>query len=138
MTEELEKKAEESFDSYKVTDEDYVVSPYSDDMGEKMLMYNHEYYAEETYLRFYKQGYLAGAEPREKRIAHLEATNKRIAVEFHTLVDTLEKKQNEIADLKAQIEKMKCCFNCKHSRTECEHCRTDKHEKWEMKEYDKP
>ena len=82
--EELKQEAEESFEQYKVTDEDYVVSPYSDDMGEKMLMYNDEYYAEETYLRLYKQGYLAGAEPREKRIA----------------------------ELKAQIEKMKCCENC--------------------------
>ena len=33
-----------------------------------------------------------------------------------------------------QIEKMKCCFNCKHSRTEYEHCRTNKHEKWELAE----
>ena len=53
-----------------------------------------------------KRAYLAGAEPREKRIAELEA----------------------------QIEKMKCCVNCKHSRTEYEHCKTDKHEKWEIKE----
>ena len=53
-----------------------------------------------------KEGYLAGAEPREKHIS----------------------------DLEAQIEKMKCCFNCKHSRTEYEHCKTDKHEKWEIKE----
>lgn len=36
--------------------------------------------------------------------------------------------------LKEQIEKMKCCSNCKHSRTEYEHCRTNKHEKWEIKE----
>ena len=72
--EELKQEAEESFEQYKVTDEDYVVSPYSDDMGEKMLMYNDEYYAEETYLRLYTEGYLAGAEPREKRIAELEET----------------------------------------------------------------
>lgn len=39
-------------------------------------------------------------ESREKRIAHLEATNKRIAIECHKLCDTLEKKQNEIAELK--------------------------------------
>lgn len=38
-----------------------------------------------------------------------------------------------IKNLLEQIEKMKCCYNCKHSRTECEHCRTDKHEKWEIK-----
>jgi hypothetical protein len=36
--------------------------------------------------------------------------------------------------LEAQIEKMKCCYNCKHSRTDYEHCKTDKHEKWEIKD----
>ena len=130
--EELEKEAEKSFEQYKVTDEDYVVSPYSDDMGEKMLMYNYEYYAEETYSRFYIQGYLAGAEPREKRIAELETTNKRISDECHKLVGSLEKKQNEIVELigkvaflendlnnaKAQIEKMKCCGNCRFSEND--------------------
>lgn len=30
--------------------------------------------------------------------------------------------------------KLKCCANCKHSRTEYEHCKTDKHEKWEIEE----
>jgi hypothetical protein len=73
IEEELKQEAEESFEQYKVTDEDYVVSPYSDDMGEKMLMYNYEYYAEETYLRLYTQGYIDGAESREKRIAELES-----------------------------------------------------------------
>lgn len=46
----------------------------------------------------------------------------------------LEGRDLEIKELKAQIEKMKCCYNCKHSRTEYEHCKTDKHEKWEIKE----
>ena len=46
----------------------------------------------------------------------------------------LTKKDKRIAELEAQIEKMKCCFNCKHSRTVYEHCKTDKHEKWEIKE----
>ena len=46
------------------------------------------------------------------------------------------KLSDEITLLKAQIEKMKCCTNCKHSRTEYEHCRTNKHEKWEIKEND--
>ena len=44
------------------------------------------------------------------------------------------KSEEQIADLESQIDKMKCCINCKHSRTEYEHCRTDKHEKWEIKE----
>lgn len=38
------------------------------------------------------------------------------------------------AELQDQIEKMKCCNNCKHSRKEYEHCITDKHEKWELAE----
>ena len=42
--------------------------------------------------------------------------------------------RSRIAELEAQIEKMKCCSNCRHSRTEYEHCKTDKHEKWEIKE----
>jgi len=105
-TDELKQEAEESFEKYKVTDVDYVVSPYSEDEGKKVLMFNREYDAEEEYFRFYSNGYMASAEPREKRIAELEA----------------------------QIEKMKCCYNCKHSRTEYEHCKTDKHEKWEIKE----
>ena len=37
-------------------------------------------------------------------------------------------------ELEAQIEKMKCCYNCKHSRTDYEHCNTNKHEKWELAE----
>ena len=41
---------------------------------------------------------------------------------------------DKVNELEAQIEKMKCCFNCKHSRTEYEHCKTNKHEKWEIKE----
>ena len=47
-----------------------------------------------------KQAYIAGAEPREKRITELEATNKKISEECHKLVDSLEKKQNEVAELK--------------------------------------
>jgi hypothetical protein len=41
--------------------------------------------------------------------------------------------EKRIAELEQQVEKMKCCQNCKHSRTEYEHCRTNKHEKWEIK-----
>lgn len=51
----------------------------------------------------------------------------------HYAEENLEKAFKRIAELEAQIEKMKCCQNCKHSRTEYEHCRTNKHEKWEIK-----
>ena len=49
-------------------------------------------------------------------------------------LDCAEPREKRIAELEQQIEKMKCCFNCKHSRTDYEHCKTDKHEKWEIKE----
>ena len=44
----------------------------------------------------------------------------------------LQARKLKIEELGEQIEKMKCCYNCKHSRTEYEHCRTDKYEKWEL------
>ena len=47
-----------------------------------------------------------------------------------------EPREKRIAELESQIEKMKCCANCRHSRTEYEHCKTNKHEKWEIKEND--
>ena len=46
----------------------------------------------------------------------------------------IEGRDLKIKDLEKQIEQMKCCTNCKHSRTEYEHCMTNKHEKWEIKE----
>jgi hypothetical protein len=71
------------------------------------------------------KAYLAGAEPREKQI-QIDAEQIR----------ALQKQNGELTDrvkeLEAQIEKMKCCYNCKHSRTDYVHCITNKHEKWEM------
>ena len=61
MTKELEQKAKQSFEKYAPTDEDYVVSPYSEDEGRKRLMFNNEYGAEEEYERLYTKGYIAGA-----------------------------------------------------------------------------
>ena len=64
------------------------------------------------------EAYLAGAKPREKRIAELEA----------------------------QIEKMKCCYNCKHfdklynlcelTRFTLKKCLCNSLDKWEIKEND--
>ncbi len=52
------------------------------------------------------EAYLAGAEPREKRITELEATNKKISDECHKLVDSLEKKQNKNELLETQNIKL--------------------------------
>lgn len=79
----------------------------------------------EDMARAYRRGKNKGA--RDKAIQNVGFYQKQMQ-------DIYDKKNKQIAELEAQIEKMKCCFNCKHSRTEYEHCRTDKHEKWEMKE----
>lgn len=55
-------------------------------------------------------------------------------VTVDTLTAMVDFAKRETKELEAQIEKMKCCANCKHSRTEYEHCKTDKSEKWELKE----
>ena len=55
--------------------------------------------------------------------------NRQYRIVGSDYADIAEKR---IAELQAQIEKMRCCTNCKHSRTEYEHCKTNKHEKWEM------
>ena len=58
---------------------------FNHEMADFQGFYNYHYYS---------LGYLESAEPREKRIAELEKEN---------------------AELKEQIEKMKCCANCKHN-----------------------
>ena len=104
--EELKQEAEESFEQYKVTDEDYVVSPYSDDMGEKMLMFNYEYEAEETYLRLYTQGYLAGAEPRDKRIAELKEDNSEWEKTSDKWKSVYELTNNQLTNAKELLERL--------------------------------
>ena len=64
----------------------------------------------------------------------LEAKNERLAKHILELQKDKGVLTDKVAGLEAQIEKMKCCFNCKHSRLEYEHCRTNKHEKWESAE----
>ena len=60
--------------------------------------------ASPSMMKALAEAYIKGAEPREKRIEELEATNKKISNECHKLVDSLEKKQKVIAEL----EKEKC------------------------------
>ncbi len=63
-----------------------------------------------------------------------ELLNRNINAMNKELEAERDKYRNMVFDLQEQIEKMKCCYNCKHSRTVYEHCRTNKHEKWEIKE----
>ena len=57
---------------------------------------------------FFQDGVEFGERQSEKRIAELEATNKTISNECHKLVNSLEKKQNEVAELKKQLRDKKC------------------------------
>ena len=81
-----------------------------------------------------KQAYLTGAEPREKQI--------QIDTEQ---IRALQKQNGELTDrvkeLEAQIEKMKCCFNCKFDNLEppeiisngvCKNC--IHYSKWELED----
>jgi peptidoglycan hydrolase CwlO-like protein len=96
--------------------------------------------------RAYRRGKNKGA--RDKAIQNVgfyqnqmqaiyDKKNKQIAELSKHILDLQKDKGNltdRVRELEQQIEKMKCCANCKHSRTEYEHCRTNKHEKWEIKE----
>ena len=59
----------------------------------------------------YVDGYIDGAEPREKRIEELE--EKLANADYQ-----LEGRDNEIKELEAQIEKMQNCRNCKNEKIE--------------------
>ena len=70
-----------------------------------------------------------------KRIAELEA----IVRNTKAVDESFAKLQLENTELKAQIEKMKCCYNCANDTLEppevigngiCEHCKN--HDKWEL------
>ena len=81
-----------------------------------------------------KEAYLAGAEPREKRIAELE--DKLANADYQ-----LEGRDIEIAKLEKQIEKMRNCANCKNYNSNEGFCVLGSGygyncnlEKWEIKE----
>ena len=72
------------------------------------------------------EAYLAGAEPREKRIAELEAQIEELKEKSERQSKNYKNDTEvlliNIGNLEAQIDKMKCCGNCKyynHSTTEC-------------------
>ena len=88
--EELEKEAE------------VFVSEKADKGNFDLEQFGKAYFSESSM----KQTYIVSAEPREKRIVELEATNKKISEECHKLVDTLEKKQNENELLETQNIKL--------------------------------
>ena len=100
-------------------------------------------YCTPLYPECFIQGYLAGAEPRENKMADIKA-NCDFAIEGRDIkIDELEEKNsqmfNTIALQEQQIEKMKCCENCKYkdcNKTSqyqtCWYCKNK--DTWELKE----
>ena len=103
---------------------------------------------------FTVQAYLASAEPREKEIKSLGERCLQLQKDKGNLTDSvnnlevklanadyqLEGRDLEIKELKAQIEKMKSCANCKHQcsflfQDEID-CANNGLPKWEIKEND--
>ena len=100
------------------------------------------------------QGYIAGAEPRENKIADIKANCdlaiegrdikiKELETENNKLLDVINNQDVKIAELEQQIEKMKRHCNCKHRDSEgyCEVKRTylmdlsyDGCDKWELED----
>lgn len=99
------------------------------------------------------QSYLASAKPREKEIKVLGERCLQLQKDKGELIDKvrdleeklanadyqLEGRDLEIKELEAQIEKMKCCYNCANDTLEppevisngvCENCIN--HSKWEL------
>ena len=70
----------------------------------------------------------------KKKKTELETKVKSLGEHCLQLQNDKGNLTDRVKELEAQIEKMKCCYNCKHSRTEYEHCKTPKSEKREMKE----
>lgn len=93
-------------------------------------------YCTPLYPESFIQGYLAGAEPREDKIADIKANCdlaiegrdikiKELEQELTVQKDLLQEETNlhlhaeeYIKSLEQQIEKMKCCGNCKYSNQE--------------------
>lgn len=105
-------------------------------------------YTDEQIERFYENEINLMIGFATEATKELQEENKQLLKEWRTMskekhnaelkgaelmgdISTLEQ---DCERFEKQIEKMKCCYNCKHSRTEYEHCKTTKHEKWELAE----
>ena len=94
-------------------------------------MTRYDYVEERTHV---KEAYLAGAEPREKRIAELKSQNEKLETRCNELFF-------QVNEQIAQIEKMKVCSSCANSNKwgECDYnsniCyNCDEKSEWQLKE----
>ena len=92
-------------------------------------MTRYDYVEERTHI---KEAYLAGAEPREKRIIELKEENNK-------LLDVINNQDVKIADLEKKLEKMKCCENCNEwyrlptGQKDCAETNCEKLSHWTMR-----
>ena len=70
----------------------------------------------------------------EDKLAEVQRNSENWYEKYRSVQDLLAIEMARSIKYEKQIEKMKCCYNCKHSRTDYEHCKTNKHEKWELAE----
>lgn len=88
-------------------------------MTKKELEIEAEEYAKKNGSCFSKEygiryrTYMDCAEPREKRIEELEKDKQYFSDSLDKQIEVTLKLDKENAELKAQIEKMKCCQNCR-------------------------
>lgn len=103
-------------------------------------------YCTPLYPESFIQGYLAGAEPRENKIADIKA-NCDLAIEgrdikikeleevCQDLSDKFDYQVKQVMKLEQQIEKMKCCENCKgvcDSDDVAYFCKNNNYKLWEI------
>ena len=86
----------------------------------------------EEYLRRADEKLPSDSKELKKDYLKLRSENTLLGERCNQLLTDKGKLTDRVNELEAQIEKMKCCYNCKHSRTDYVHCITNKHEKWEM------
>jgi hypothetical protein len=63
----------------------------------------------------YVDGYIDGAEPREKRIKELEKDKQYLSDSLDKQIEATLKLDKENAELEAQNKELQCCANCRHS-----------------------
>ena len=67
----------------------------------------------------------------------VEETTKELEQENNKLLDVINNQDVKIADLEKQIEKMRCCENCKgvcNSDDVAYFCKNNNYKLWELKE----
>lgn len=85
----------------------------------------------------YEEGYIDGARSKENQIKELESELRRVSLNEQLAINNGKNFLKQIADLEAQIGRMKCCENCNNYQHRIDHrCNTEckSLSAWEIKE----